>query len=173
MVMVLNSVGRRFLVFSKVRLTSARPLALRVLEPLNTRLSRFSDRRWEIFCSPITHLMLSTILLLPQPLGPTMPVIFSSKFTWVLSAKLLKPLISSDFNRTLQLFMTGKDSGMGRKTTFISPAGIRDYAHFVHRKQGSEFKPGWILIILRPNQKKLNKTYDDDNCSNRLFYCCQ
>src|ERR1700710_2017770 len=115
MVTVLNSVGRRFLVFSKVRLTSARPLALRVLEPLNTRLSRFSERRWDIFCSPITHRILSTILLLPQPFGPTIPVIFSSKFTNVLSAKLLKPLISRDFNRTLRYFMTGKYNGMPQK----------------------------------------------------------
>ena len=103
MVTVLNSVGNKFFVFSKVRLTSASPLALRVLEPLNTRLSKFSDRRWLIFCSPITHRMLSTILLLPQPLGPTMPVMFSSKLTMVLSAKLLKPFISKDFNRTYQV----------------------------------------------------------------------
>src|SRR5215217_9001534 len=104
MVTVLNSVGRRFLVFSKVRLTSARPLALRVLEPLKTRLSRFSERKWDIFCSPITQRILSTILLFPQPLGPTIPVIFSSKLTMVLSAKDLKPLISSDFSRTLSAF---------------------------------------------------------------------
>src|SRR5687768_17970482 len=71
MVMVLNSVGSRFFVFSKVRLTSASPLALRVLDPLKTRLSRFSERRWLIFCSPITQRIESTILLLPQPLGPT------------------------------------------------------------------------------------------------------
>src|SRR5688572_22460911 len=108
MVMVLNSVGRRFLVFSKVRLTSASPLALRVFDPLKTRLSRFSERRWLIFCSPITQRIESTILLLPQPLGPTIPVIFSSKLTVVLSAKDLKPLISKDFNRTLQLILADK-----------------------------------------------------------------
>src|SRR5215208_8032450 len=106
--MVLNSVGRRFFVFSKVRLTSARPLALRVLEPLKTRDSRFSDLRWEIFCSPITQRILSTILLLPQPLGPTIPVMFSSKLTRVLSAKLLKPLISRDFSRTISTFYDGQ-----------------------------------------------------------------
>src|SRR5688500_18228070 len=101
MVTVLNAVGSRFLVFSKVRLTSARPEAERVLEPLNTRLSRFSERRWLIFCSPITQRMLSTILDLPQPLGPTMPVTLSSKLTMVLSAKLLNPLISKDFRRII------------------------------------------------------------------------
>src|SRR6476661_9848298 len=108
MVIVVNSVGRRFLVFSNVRLTSASPLALLVLEPLKTRLSRFSERRWEIFCSPITQRMESTILLLPQPFGPTIPVIFSSKLTWVLSAKLLKPLISRDFKRTDSAFCDGQ-----------------------------------------------------------------
>src|SRR5688500_16642668 len=124
MVTVLNSVGNRFLVFSKVRLTSARPLALRVLEPLNTRLSRFSDRRWEIFCSPITQRMLSTMLLFPQPLGPTIPVMFSSKFTWVLSAKLLNPFISKDFNRNFQVFEGGKYNGCGLELPgFNKPGG--------------------------------------------------
>ena len=40
------------------------------------------------------------ILLLPQPFGPMIPVIPSSKLTTVLSAKLLNPLISNDFNLT-------------------------------------------------------------------------
>src|SRR5688572_10113963 len=45
--------------------------------------------------------MLSTILDLPQPFGPTIPVILSSKLTIVLSAKLLKPLISKLFSLTV------------------------------------------------------------------------
>ena len=104
-VTVLNSVGSKLRVFSNVRLTSASPLALRVLEPLNTRLSRFSLRSWLIFCSPITQRMLSTILLLPQPLGPITPVIPSSKLMVVLSAKLLKPFISRLFNLTISFFI--------------------------------------------------------------------
>ena len=60
-------------------LASARPEADLVLEPLKTRLSRFSLRRWLIFCSPITHRMLSIILLFPQPFGPITPVMPSSK----------------------------------------------------------------------------------------------
>src|SRR4030095_9381262 len=114
MVTVLNSIGRRFLVFSNVSETSARPEAERVLEPLNTKLSRFSLRRWLIFCSPITQRILSTMLDLPQPLGPTMPVMFSSKFTRVLSAKLLKPLISRLFNRTVYRFNSGEYNEHGR-----------------------------------------------------------
>ena len=46
------------------------------------------------------------ILLFPQPFGPMIPVIPSSKLTTVLSAKLLNPLISNDFNLTLSLFST-------------------------------------------------------------------
>src|SRR5436190_13387280 len=118
MVTVLNSVGNRFLVFSKVRFTSARPLALRVLEPLKTSASRFSLRRWLIFCSPITQRMLSTILLLPQPLGPIMPVMPSSNLTTVLSAKLLKPLISRDFNLTFNGFNAANIGGKQRNQSF-------------------------------------------------------
>ena len=103
-VIVLNSVGSRLRVFSKVRLTSARPLALRLLEPLNTSALWFSLRNALIFCSPITQRMLSIILLLPQPLGPMMPVIPSSKLSTVLSAKLLNPFISKLFNRIIFQF---------------------------------------------------------------------
>ena len=101
MVTVLNSVGRRFLVLSKVRLTSAKPLAPRVFEPLKIRLSRFSLLKLLILCSPITQRMASTILLFPHPLGPITPVIPSSKLMIVLSAKLLNPLISKLFNLTI------------------------------------------------------------------------
>ena len=101
--MVLNSVGNKFFVFSKVRLTSAILLADLVLLPLKTKESKFSLLKAEIFCSPITHLMLSMILLFPQPFGPIMPVIPSSKLTIVLSAKLLNPLISNDFSLTCYL----------------------------------------------------------------------
>jgi hypothetical protein len=43
------------------------------------------------------------ILLLPQPFGPITPVIPSSKCRVVLSAKLLNPLISKLFKRTVSL----------------------------------------------------------------------
>src|SRR5688572_264462 len=131
--MVLNSVGSRLRVVSKVRLTSANPLALRVFDPLKTRLSRFSELRWDIFCSPITHRILYTLLLLPHPLGPTMPVMFSSKFTSVLSAKLLKPLISRDFNRTIAYFITDKDNATTKKSRAIDGSAVLVYSQFLHR----------------------------------------
>jgi inorganic triphosphatase YgiF len=43
---------------------------------------------------------------------------FSSKLITVLSAKDLKPLISRDFNRTLQQVLAGKDNLMD-KTPWI------------------------------------------------------
>ena len=120
MVTVLNSVGNRFFVLSKVRLTSASPLGPLLLEPLKTRLSRFSLLRLLILCSPITQRMESTILLFPHPLGPIIPVIPSSKFTTVLSAKLLKPLISKLFNLTFLWFGQATNislGGMGLSTS--------------------------------------------------------
>src|SRR6218665_477205 len=124
MVTVLNSVGRRFLVFSKVRLTSASPLALRVLEPLNTRASRFSLLRWLIFCSPITQRILSTIFDFPQPFGPTIPVILSSKFTTVLSAKLLKPFISKLFSLTVFKFKSDGEYKVNSHKKRVPKAGF-------------------------------------------------
>ena len=49
----------------------------------------------------VTQRMLSMILLFPQPLGPITPVMPSSKWRVVLSAKLLNPLISKLFKRTV------------------------------------------------------------------------
>ena len=54
-------------------------------------LSDFTD------CSPKTHLMASTTLLLPEPLGPTIPLIPFSNSKLVLSAKDLKPWAFKDF----------------------------------------------------------------------------
>src|SRR5690606_15364113 len=98
MVTVVNSVGKRFLVFSKVNETSAIPDADRDFDPLKMRSSRLSDLRDLILCSPITQRIASTIFDFPQPLGPTIPVIGWSSMTRVLSAKDLNPLISKDFN---------------------------------------------------------------------------
>ena len=101
MVTVENSVGSRFRVFSNVKATSARPAALRFLVPLNKMFSIFSKRKARPFCSPSTQRMASTVLDLPQPLGPTMPVRASLKWMVVLSAKLLNPLISNVLSCTV------------------------------------------------------------------------
>lgn len=101
MVTVVNSVGNNCRLFSNVSDTSAIPEALRVREPLKMRSSKLSERKAFILCSPITHLIASTIFDLPQPLGPTIPVMGWSNNTVVLSAKDLNPFISNDFNFTL------------------------------------------------------------------------
>src|SRR2546428_12962449 len=108
MVTVVNSVGSRLRVFSNVSDTSAMPDALLVREPLKIRSSRLSERSAFILCSPITQRIASTMFDLPQPFGPTTPVMGLSSITWVLSAKDLNPLISNDFNRTAQRFYVFK-----------------------------------------------------------------
>jgi hypothetical protein len=101
MVTVVNSVGNKFLVFSKVKDTSAIPDAERDREPLNTKSSKLSERKDFILCSPITQRIASTIFDLPQPFGPTIPVMGWSNWITVLSANDLNPFISNDFNRTV------------------------------------------------------------------------
>ena len=104
MVTVVNSVGNKLRVFSNVSDTSAIPDAVRVREPLKMRSSRLSERKALILCSPITQRMASTMFDLPQPFGPTMPVIGLSNMIWVLSANDLNPFISNDFNfKTINL----------------------------------------------------------------------
>ena len=59
--------------------------------PLSPR-SDFTD------CSPNTHLTASTILLLPEPLGPTIQVVLPSRLIVNLSAKDLNPETLISFN---------------------------------------------------------------------------
>src|ERR1700734_222774 len=74
-----------------VSVTDAMPEGLREDEPLKMTSIIASPRRLLADCSPRTHLMASTTLDLPQPLGPTMPVIGASKAISVRSANDLKP----------------------------------------------------------------------------------
>src|SRR6266700_2652182 len=74
--------------------TSADAEGLRASLPLLMTSSIFSPRRLLALCSPITHVMASATLLLPQPLGPTMAVTPLSKASSERSENDLKPLIS-------------------------------------------------------------------------------
>src|SRR5262245_7733293 len=56
--------------------------------------SILSPRRLLALCSPITHVMASATLLLPQPFGPTIAVTPLSKASSERSENDLKPLIS-------------------------------------------------------------------------------
>ena len=67
------------------------PAGLRLPEPLKMTSIIASPRRLLADCSPSTHLKPSTTLILPHPLGPTMPVMGQSKTNSVRSAKLLNP----------------------------------------------------------------------------------
>src|SRR5437588_3303344 len=80
---------------SKVIVTSASPTLRRDEEPLKMTSAISPPRRLLALCSPMIQRTASTILLLPEPLGPTMPVMPSPKSKVVLSAKLLKPTSSS------------------------------------------------------------------------------
>jgi energy-coupling factor transporter ATP-binding protein EcfA2 len=63
--------------------------ALKIISPV------FPERSTEYFCSPSTHRIASTILVLPQPLGPTITVIPSPNVIFSFLAKDLKPWIFS------------------------------------------------------------------------------
>ena len=82
-------------VLLKVSETSASCWGFLFFVPLKIIPSIFSVRMARVFCSPSTQRMASTTFDLPQPFGPTIPVIPSSKFMTILSPKLLNPFISS------------------------------------------------------------------------------
>src|SRR5207253_7576142 len=75
--------------------TSAKPKLRREVEPLKMTSAISPPRRLLALCSPRIQRMASTMLLLPEPLGPTTAVRPSLKSKVVLSAKLLKPTSSS------------------------------------------------------------------------------
>ena len=80
-----------------VRVTSAKPRALRWGVPLKMTSSIFEQRRVRTLCSPSTQRMASLMLLLPLPLGPTTEVMPRSNWSVVLSGKVLNPCSSKDF----------------------------------------------------------------------------
>ena len=79
--------------------TSAAAVALRASLPPKITSSIRSPRRLLALCSPSTQVMASTMLLLPQPFGPTMAVTPVSNRTSARSGKLLKPESSSRSRR--------------------------------------------------------------------------
>ena len=85
---------------SKIRETSAWLAGLRNSLPANITSFMFEPRKDLALDSPMTHLIASVILLLPLPLGPTMPVIPVSNSIFVFSAKDLKPSIISSVSGT-------------------------------------------------------------------------
>jgi hypothetical protein len=75
------------------------PAGPRDSEPLKMTSSMARPRRCLADCSPMTHRIASTMFDLPQPFGPTTPVMGSSNVSTVRSTKDLNPQISSRFIR--------------------------------------------------------------------------
>src|SRR5580704_17597419 len=78
--------------------TSAMPRLRRDVEPLKITSAISPPRRLLALCSPRIQRTASTMLDLPEPLGPTIAVTPSPKSNVVLSAKLLKPINSRRFS---------------------------------------------------------------------------
>ena len=76
---------------------SANPKDFLFCVPAKITSSAFAPLRDFILCSPSTHLILSEILLLPDPFGPITAVIPGLNSKTVLSAKDLNPCNSSLF----------------------------------------------------------------------------
>src|SRR5919202_984989 len=74
--------------------TSAMPKLRRVVDPLKMTSAISPPRKLLALCSPRIQRTASTMLLFPDPLGPTIAVMPSPKENSVLSAKLLKPASS-------------------------------------------------------------------------------
>src|SRR5487761_1193641 len=89
--------GRAPSVLSMVRTTSARPSGARDGGPAKTTSSIWPPRRLFSPCSPITHESASTMLVLPEPLGPTTQVMPGSNRSVVAEANDLKPRRVRDF----------------------------------------------------------------------------
>jgi hypothetical protein len=79
---------------AKVMETSAIFSGLRVSVPLKTTSVILEQRNAVGRCSPRTQRIASETLLLPHPFGPTIEIMPGSNWRRVLSAKLLKPVMS-------------------------------------------------------------------------------
>ena len=71
---------------------------MRFCVPLKITSDMLAPRRVFALCSPSTQRTASPMLLLPDPFGPTMPVMPSSKTISVRWAKDLKPYSSNFFS---------------------------------------------------------------------------
>ena len=101
--------------------TSAAAVGLRASLPLKITSSIRSPRRLLALCSPSTHVMASTTLLLPQPFGPTMAVTPSSNPSSARSGKLLKPVMCSRERRMHDALVHKNSRSVGEDTWAIDP----------------------------------------------------
>ena len=97
-----------------VRLTSAIASGLAWSVPLKITSVMAPPRSAFGLCSPSTQRIASDTLLLPQPFGPTIAIIPGSNTSFVRSAKLLNPTISSALRYTVSPCAAG---GFPRRDT--------------------------------------------------------
>ena len=92
-----KSSGKSPRVLSSVSVTSARFTGRCPVLPEKMMSSIRLPRREVGLCSPSTHMTASAMLLLPDPLGPTIMTTPGSNSSEVFLTNDLKPLISRDF----------------------------------------------------------------------------
>ena len=97
-----NSIGRLSSELSMVISTDARPMALRLPAPAKMTSDIEPPRRSLADRVPIDQVSASTMLDLPDPLGPTITVMPGSKSSRVESAKDLKPRRARDLRYTVE-----------------------------------------------------------------------
>src|SRR5207237_8249520 len=106
--------------------------------------SIFLPRRSRAWLGPSTHLMESTMFVLPEPLGPTMAVTPPSNWISVCRAKVLKPSNCRDLRNKL----AGRvpDVGGGGRTRHQSKqcAGIWLFGRPRGRIQHTVLLTGWV-----------------------------
>src|ERR1700749_1922860 len=109
--------GRAPSALSMVSVTSARPSGGREVVPAKTTSSILPPRSDLAPCSPMTQARASTMLDLPEPLGPTTQVMPGSRRSEVADAKDLKP-------RRVRLFRYNRASLLrGRHLAVTLPCG--------------------------------------------------
>ena len=116
--------------WSSTKVTSANAIPRRVAQPLKITSVMSSPRRALADCSPITHLMESTMFDLPQPLGPMTAVIPSSKSKVMRSANDLKPNVSNRFRRMRTLRRGRRLGRLERGQGCARGDGARRFAHY-------------------------------------------
>src|SRR5438445_9935582 len=114
-----------------VRVTSARPSGGRPAVPAKMTSSILPPRSAFAPCSPSTHAIASTTLLLPEPFGPTTAVMPGSKRNVVVDAKDLKPLSVSDLRCTE---LPDQVSGTTERTAIVQENLARALRHGRERR---------------------------------------
>src|SRR6202012_706837 len=116
--------GRAPSALSMVSVTSARPSGGREVVPAKTTSSILPPRSDLAPCSPMTQARASTMLDLPEPLGPTTQVMPGSRRSEVADANDLKPRRVRVFRYTKPSLLLSPGDGPGPQVA-VSPRPYR------------------------------------------------